>query len=162
MQSPVARTAMAVLASAAILAVGFLGAGYARLWRENVNAHALLASSRQAPTPAFLTFNLRPGLLRSGAGTGNQIRVEPGVEWLVLRLETPASEEYSWFAAALSTAPGEELLRQNRLLAAGSALDFRIPSGVLTAGQDYAVSLAGIKPDGRRTSLQSYAFHVAK
>jgi hypothetical protein len=162
MQSPTSRTAMAVLGAVTIVAVGLLGVGYVRLWRESVNAHALLANTRQAPAPAFLTFTLRPGLLRSGAGTGNQIRVEPGVEWLALRLETPALREYSWFAAALSTAPGEEVLRQNRLVPAGDAIDLRTPAGVLTPGQDYTVSLVGLKPDGQRVDLQSYAFHVTK
>ena len=162
MQSPAARTAMAGLGVVALVAVGLLGAGYVRLWRETTNARVLLASSRPTPAPAFVTFSLRPGLLRSGAGTGNQVRVEPGVEWLVVRLETPALREYSWFAAALSTAPGEEVLRQNRLLPAGDAIDLRIPAGVLTAGQDYVVSLTGIKPDGQRAELQSYAFHVTK
>jgi hypothetical protein len=139
MQSPTARTAMTALGAVAILAFGLLGVGYVRLWRESVNARALLASSRQAPARAVLAFTLRPGLLRSGAGAGNQIRVAPDLEWLVLRLETPALREYSWFAASLSTAPGEEVLRQNRLLPAGDAIDLRIPAGVLTAGQDYAI-----------------------
>jgi len=162
MQSPTARMAMAVLAAVAIVVVGFLGVGYVRLLRERMNGRGLLASSRQAPAPGFLTFTLRPGVLRSGAGTGNQIRVEPGVEWLVLRLETPALREYSWYAAALSTAPGEEVLRQNRLVPAGDAIDLRTPADVLTPGQDYTVSLAGLKPDGQRVDLQSYAFHVTK
>jgi hypothetical protein len=162
MQSPATRVAVVTLGTVAIVAFALLGGGYVRLSRENANARALLASSRQEPVPAFLTFTLRPGLLRSGASTGNQIRVEPGVEWLVLHLETPALREYSWFAAALSTAPGEEVLRQNRLLPAGDTIDFRIPSGVLTAGQDYTVSLTGLKLDGQRVDLQSYAFHVTK
>jgi hypothetical protein len=161
-QSPAARTAMTALGAVGILAFGLLGVGYVRLWRESVNARALLASARQAPARAVLAFTLRPGLLRSGAGAGNQVRLDPDVEWLVLRLETPALREYSWFAASLSTASGEEVLRQNRLLAAGDAIDLRIPAGVLTAGQDYAISLAGLEPDGRRMDLQSYAFHVTK
>jgi hypothetical protein len=161
-QSLPARAAMAVLGAVAIVAVGLLGAGYVRLWRENANARVLLASSRQAPASPVLLFTLRPGLLRSGAGTGNQIRVEPGVEWLVLRLVTPASREYSWFAAALSTASGDEMLRQNRLVPAGDAIDLRIPAGVLTAGQDYTVSLGGLRPDGQRVDLQSYAIHATK
>jgi len=162
MQSPTARTAMAASGAVAIVAFGLLGVGYVRLWRDSVNARALLARSRQAPAPAVLAFTLRPGLLRSGAGVGNQIRVAPDVEWLVLRLETPALREYSWFAASLSTAPGEEVLRQNRLLPAGDVIDLRIPAGVLTAGQDYAISLAGFEPDGRHVDLQSYTFHVPK
>ena|ERR1035441_8072219 len=162
MQSPRMRTAMAVTGAVTIVVVGLLGTGYVRLWRESANARALPANSRQVPAPAFLMVALRPGILRSGAGTGNQIGVGPGVEWLVLRLETRASREYSWFAAALSTAPGEEVLRQNRLVPSGDAIDLRIPAEALTAGQDYTVSLAGFKPDGQRAELQSYAFHLTK
>lgn len=153
---------MTALGAVVIVAFGLLGVGYVRLWRESVNEHALLASFQQAPVGAVLTFTLRPGLLRSGSRTGNQIRIEPHVEWLVLRLETPALGKYSGFAVALSTAPGEEVLRQNRLLLVGDAISLQIPASVLTAGQDYAISLAGLEPDGRRVDLQSYAFHVTK
>lgn len=160
MQSPGARVAMAALGTVAIVAVGLLGVGYVRLSRESVSARTLLA--QQAPVPAVLTFTLQPGLLRSGAGPGNEIRVESHVDWLVLRLETPALREYSVFSAALSTAPGDEVLRQNRLVPAGGAIDLRIPAGVLTAGQDYAIALAGLAPDGHRVDLQSYTLHVKK
>jgi hypothetical protein len=153
---------MAVLGIGTIVALGLLGAGYARLWRENANTRSMAASSRPGPARGDLAFVLAPGLLRSGTGTGNQIRVAPGVGWLVLRLETAASRQYPRFAAALSTAPGEEVLRQDRLVPHGDAVDLRIPAGVLTAGQDYAISLAGLEPDGTRVDLQSYTFHVAK
>jgi hypothetical protein len=162
MQSRAAQASIAVLGAGAIVAFGLLGAGYVRLLRENANARVLLASSRQEPAHGVLTFTLRPGLLRSGTGSGNQIRVEPDSEWLVLRLETPALREYSRFEAALSTAPGEEVLRQNRLAPADDTIDLRIPAGVLTPGQDYTVSLDGLGPDGDRVDLQSYAFHVTK
>lgn len=159
-RTPAARTAAIALGAVSIVLLGSLGAGYVRLKRENTAARALLASSRPVPGRGVPTYTLRPGLLRSGAGDANRLRIEPGSEWLVLRLETPASRDYSVFAAALATAPGEELLRQDRLKSVGNAIELPIPAGVLISGEDYTVALAGLQSDGRRVDLQSYAFHV--
>jgi anti-sigma factor RsiW len=67
MQSSAARAAMAVLGIGAIVALGLLGARYARLSTEKANASALAASSRLAPARGELAFALAPGLLRSNS-----------------------------------------------------------------------------------------------
>lgn len=160
-QSPVNRTVFIGLAAATVATVCFVGADDTRLRsqsREIRRPHVVNVPSASLPAE----FPLHAGLLRSGSGEGNRIRLAPGSKWIVLQLETAAAQHYSSFVAVLSAAGGSEIARETHLTASGDSIDFMASAGALTPGEDYSVTLSGLDSSGAPVALPSYAFHVLK
>jgi|SRR5581483_10291699 len=157
-QSPAIRFAMACAGVILAVGLGALGAGYLRLSEQDRTLQARLSGLEdQATHASVVTFVLEPGLLRGG--DGNRLRIPAAAEWVALRLHlSRADAERSSYTAALSTAEGEELWRQTRLLASGRELIIRLPKSSLSRG-DYVLSVAGSSAENS-VNLPSYAFTI--
>jgi len=137
----------------------FLTWSYGETRRETGRLESQIARLREqsASLPIFATFVLTPERLRSRGG--DQLQIPTGARWIELRVELPeVARDSSIFAAALSTAEGQEICGQKGLSRSGSSVEIDLPASLLPRG-DYVLSLTAVDGTNQK-NLPSYQFRI--
>lgn len=157
--TPAARLILAVPGLALVIGVSLLGWQHRAFNSQTAKLQSRLTALEEgaARKPAVATFVLEPERFRSSAG--EQLRITPGTQWIVLRIELRGLvAAYPSFSAELSTADGDQIWKQNALNRTGSFIEIDLPASALKRG-DYILSVSAVEGK-EEVKLPSYQFRI--
>lgn len=114
------------------------------------------ASLREVPPE--MTFNLRPGSVRSFEPQ-TELKIPAGTRLIELQLPWIQSERYSMYQAEVRRVGDREVFKIFNLQAENT-IRLRLRAQMLTRG-DYLITLTGLAADGSASSSEEYSFVVA-
>lgn len=157
--TPPSRVFLAVSSLLVLGCISLLGWRYLDLRRQTsaLQSRLEIIERGSADPMDVAEFILEPERFRSGSA--DPLRISDGVHWVVLRVKLPALySAYSSFGVTLSTAEGDELLKQNRLAPTASSIEVDLSARALKRG-DYVLLLNAVSGRGE-IELPSYQFRV--